>query len=444
VKDSDSDADVKFSKGAGGIDFSFAGNLTGATIDRVLERGRFSSAWLKGDLRAKMPHGKWRGATVQGSLEGGQLVIPASLNFPVTIDRFTVLAGGTTIDLKPVVLSFGPEVLQVEGSVSLEEGGVELDLDVTSDQVSLSVLRKLMDRKTPEQHDGKGTDAISGTIRLSATTFVMNQYRADAVDVQFAFGKERTSATLEHASVCGITFTGSLRTIGSELDISLTPQARGIRLEESLPCIFHNDLGVSGPYDLSAQLSGRGTWDTLLGSMGGNFALTASRGRIQSDHVVKGIITYLNSTSLLKGSHTELLKEGVPYETISIRGTLRDGTLSLSESVVKSRDLNIAAEGNIDLRNGTLAINVLAAPFTRLDRMLGSIPVVKYLVGNALVVIPAKVEGTFDHPNVRPLPVSGVGKDVTNLMKNVVQAPMKIIEPVIPKELEHKDERPQQ
>jgi len=116
----------------------------------------------------------------------------------------------------------------------------------------------------------------------------------------------------------------------------------------------------------------------------------------------------------------------------------------VSEAVVRSRDLNIAAEGNISLREGTLALNVLAAPFTRLDRLLGSIPLVKSLVGNALLVVPARVEGTFDDPKVRPQPVSGVGKDVTNLMKNTLKAPMKIVDPVLPKELDGKDPRPQE
>ncbi len=449
VKDSDSDGEIKYSTGAGGTEFSFAGNLTGTTIDRILERGRISSAWIKGEMRAQLPSGKWSGATVHGSLEGGQIAFPMSPEIPVTLDRFTLLADGTTVDLRPVVISLGQDILQMNGSTTFSKEGIELDLDVTTDRVSLPELRALMQRKTPEKPAGQGPTSggkldLRGSVRLQAAAFVVDQYKAEALDVTMAFGKERTTAALEHSSVCGITFTGSLQSAGSEVDFSLIPQARGSKLEESLPCIFHKDLGISGSYDLSGQISGHGTWETLLRSLGGSFFFTASNGRIQSDHVVKGVIAYLNSTSLLKGSHADLLKQGVPYESFTLRGTFSNGTVSLSEGVVKSRDLNIAVEGNSDLREGTLALNVLAAPFTRLDRMLGSVPIVKYIVGNALVVVPARVEGTFEHPNVRPLPVSGVGKDVTNLMKNTLQAPMKIIEPVVPKELERKNARPQE
>jgi uncharacterized protein involved in outer membrane biogenesis len=449
VKDSDSDGNIKFSRGAGGIDLSFAGNLTGATIDRILERGPLSSAWLKGDLRAQAPQGTWNAATIHGSLEGGRFALPVSREIPVILDRFTLLADGSTLDLSSVALSLGQDIVQMNGTVSLSGNGVELDLDVATDRISLSTLRTMVERKTPEQQDGKRTKpgsrpGVSGSVRLRAKAFLFDRYQSEGLDVNVIFGRERTEAVLEHASLCGITFTGSLLTIGSEIEIALTPNARGKSLEESLPCIFHKDMGISGPYELSAKLASRGTWDTLLRSLEGNFIFSSSKGRIQSDHVVKGVIAYLNSTSLLKGSHDKLLKEGVPYETVALRGTLRDGSLSLSECVIKSRDLQIAADGKINLREGTLALDVLAAPFTRLDRLLGNVPLVKYLVGNALVVVPARVEGTFEHPSVKPLPVSGVGMNVTNLMKNALAAPMKIIDPIIPKELEGKNAPPKE
>jgi hypothetical protein len=422
--------------------------LTSATIDRILENSRISSLWLKGDISVQVPRGQWGETTAHGSLEGGRIAIPVSNDISVTIERFTIHADGTKVDLRPVVLTLGQDILKVEGSTSFSEGGIELDLDVATDRISLTTLRKLTERKTEGQRTvGPGATTrpvVNGSIHFHAAAFILDRYNADSLDVQLNFGKERTSATLENVSVCGISFTGSLRTVGSEVEVTLLPQARGKKLEESLPCIFNGDLGISGPYDLSAQLAGHGTWDTLLSSMTGSFVFSSTKGRIQSDHVVKGIIAYLNSTSLFKGSHTELLKEGVPYEVVTLRGTLRNNTIALSAAVIRSRDLHIAAEGNINIREGTLALEVIAAPFTRMDRLLGSVPLVKYIVGNALVVVPARVEGTFEHPSVKPLPVSSVGKNVTNLMKNTLQAPMKIIEPVIPKELEHKDTRPQE
>ena len=166
----------------------------------------------------------------------------------------------------------------------------------------------------------------------------------------------------------------------------------------------------------------------------GDLELTARQGRILSGKVVKGVIVYLNSTSLFKDSRASLLKEGVPYERIVLRGALREGVISLSEGSIRSRELHITADGSVDLREGTLALNVLAAPFTTMDRLLSKIPLVKQLAGNALIVVPVRIEGTFQEPKVKPLPVSGVGTNISNLMKNIVQAPVKIVDPILPKD----------
>ena len=126
---------------------------------------------------------------------------------------------------------------------------------------------------------------ISGSVRLRAAAFVIDRYKADALDLRVTFDKEHTTATLDHASVCGISLTGSLRTMKSDVEVVITPQTVGGKLEESLPCILQQELRVSGAYDLSGQFASRGTWDTLLPSMGGKFAVTAAGGKIQSDNV---------------------------------------------------------------------------------------------------------------------------------------------------------------
>ena len=449
VKDDDSDAVVKFSSEPGEYAVSFAGNLSGATIDRVLERSSPTTGWLKGDLQVQVPHGRWESASARGTLEGGQFGFPLVNGVPFTIDRFAVLADGAAINVAPVELSLGQETLKMEGTASFAVGGVDLDLDVATERLSWNTLRAVLEQKPKErpavaEPEAGRTPKVSGSIRLRAAAFVLDHYQADAVDMRLEFGKGRIAIALDQTAICGITLAGSLRTSDGEVEISLAPQARGGKLDESLRCLFHKDLGASGTYDLSAQLSGRGTWDTILRSMGGSFAFAASGGRFQNDHVVKGVVAYLNSTSLLKGSNDNLLKEGVPYETFVLNGKLNDGTITLSEAAIRGRDLHIAAEGTISLREGTIALNVLAAPFTRLDRMLGSVPLVKSLVGNALIVVPARVEGTFENPTVKPLAASSVSKNVTNLMKNAVHAPMKIIDPVLPKETEEKNVRPKE
>jgi hypothetical protein len=264
----------------------------------------------------------------------------------------------------------------------------------------------------------------------------MDRYTADDVSLVLSLGKDRTTVDLAHASLCGIGLDGRLLISGGAMELDIRPQARGGALGESIRCILREDLRLTGTYDLSGRFTGRGSRETLLRSLQGDFDLSAKHGRIQSDRIVKGVIAYLNSTSLLKGSHSALLQEGVPYDAITFRGTLHDGVISLSEGVIRSKEIHITAEGDVDLRGGTLALNVLAAPFTSLDRLLGKVPIVKHIAGNALIVVPARVEGTFEKPTVKALPVSGVGTNISNLMRNIVQTPVKIVEPNLPRDRE--------
>jgi hypothetical protein len=343
--------------------------------------------------------------------------------------------------LQPAVLALGKDLLTIQGSASLSDNGLALDLDVATDRVDAVSLQELVKGKKPDGGSTKPPSPdrklnVGGELRLRAAAIAVNRYTAHDVSMVLSLGKDRATVDLAHASICGVGLDGKLLISGGTLELSIRPQVHGGTLGESIRCILHEDLRLTGTYDLSGSFTSRGSWSTLLRSLQGDFDLSAKQGRIQSDRIVKGVIAYLNSTSLLKGSHTALLQEGVPYEAITFRGKLQDGVISLSEGVIRSRDIHITAEGDMDLRGGTLALNVLAAPFTSLDRLLGKIPIVKHIAGNALIVVPARVEGTFEKPTVKALPVSGVGTNISNLMRNIVQTPVKIVEPNLPRDRE--------
>ncbi len=438
VKDSESDAVLRYTSGKKDLDLSFNGTLTAGTLSRILDREHMPFRRIMGDIRINLPREGWSGVSAEGTLEGEGLVLPSPFATPLVVERFYTRYHGHIADLRPVVIALGQDVLTVDGTASLSETAVALDLDASADRIDIASLKELMKEKKTEGRSmttpppGRKLN-VEGNLRLRAASARFPSYTVNAVAVTLSIKGTQIEADLEHASLCGIDLAGTLRTMGHEVEIGLEPQGRGSNLDEGLRCLLHEDFGITGYYELSGRLTSRGSWDTLLRSLQGNLDFTARQGRIQNDKIVKAVIAYLNSTSLLKGSRSSLLAEGVPYEIFTLRGSIREGVVTLSEGVIKSRDLYITAEGNMDLRKDTLALNVLAAPFTTMDQLLNKIPIVKHIAGSALIVVPVRVEGTFHEPKVQPLPVSGVGRNVSNLMKNIVQAPVKIIEPAAPK-----------
>jgi hypothetical protein len=88
----------------------------------------------------------------------------------------------------------------------------------------------------------------------------------------------------------------------------------------------------------------------------------------------------------------------------------------------------------MDLKDSTVSMTVLVAPFTSIDKIVSKIPVVNYILQETLFSIPVTVSGRISDPEVKLMPASAVGDGVLGILKRTVKAPVKIIEPVLPGE----------
>jgi hypothetical protein len=434
VKDRESNAVLRLTSSSQDHELSFTGVLMGSTLTRLVEREQPFFRRIAGDFRVHFPRDRWIEAAAEGFLEGEGVMIASRPTVSFAVDRFSVQARGRTIELRPLVLSLGTDTVAAEGTAMLSDAGAALDLDVSASRINAASLAELLkgkkaDGEKAEAHPPARRLNVEAVLRIHTAAVIYPPYTAENVAMTVSLAGGQIEADLERASFCGIGLKGTLQTDNDGAEIRFEPRVRGGALNDSIRCIMPQGPEITGTYDLSGLFTSRGSWDTLLPSLQGNLDVTAKKGRILSSVIVKGIIAYLNSTSLLKDSHASLLKEGFPYETITLRGSVREGVIRLEQGMIRSKDIHLAADGDIDVRKGTLALTVLAAPFTSMDRLLGSIPIVKQIAGNALITVPVRVEGPFRAPKVKPLPVSGVGTNITNLMKNILQAPMKIVDP---------------
>jgi hypothetical protein len=342
----------------------------------------------------------------------------------------------------PFALRQEPGVLSVD-RLEVKDGGSDARLSGTVGEKELdfafagalesATLLRILDRERLPFRSVRGDVRIrgprGGTLRVSAATVGLDGYAAQDVALTLAAAAGRLAVELERATVCGISLAGHVRTADGDVDVALQPRARGRELDEDLRCLLQRASPLTGTYDLSASLTARGPRDTLLRSLHGEVEMTAKRGEIRNAKIAEGVIAYLEVKSAIKDAEAAKLREGIPYESITLRGTLKDEVVGLAKVAVKSKVIQVAAEGDVDLRGRTLDLKVLVAPLSGLDRTLSKIPLVKHIAGNALVVVPVRVEGPFAKPEVRHLPASGLGTSVVNLMKNIVQAPVNIVDP---------------
>ena len=146
------------------------------------------------------------------------------------------------------------------------------------------------------------------------------------------------------------------------------------------------------------------------------------------------ILSLLNVSDLLRGNFSDFRTKGLSYRSISIKTGIKSGKLDLQEVVIDSSAMNIVGQGVIDLKDSTIRMTVLVAPFTTIDQIVSRIPVVNYILQGTLVSIPVIVSGRINDPDVKLMPASAVGDGVLGILKRTVKAPVKIIEPVLPGE----------
>jgi hypothetical protein len=95
--------------------------------------------------------------------------------------------------------------------------------------------------------------------------------------------------------------------------------------------------------------------------------------------------------------------------------------------------MQLVGQGEINLTNNKINLTILVAPFKTVDFLVSKIPLVGYILKGTLISIPLKVTGDLAEPTIIVLSPTAVGEGLLGIMKRTLSLPVKIIEPVIPR-----------
>ncbi len=153
------------------------------------------------------------------------------------------------------------------------------------------------------------------------------------------------------------------------------------------------------------------------------------------------IFSFLNVTELLRGELPDFTAEGFKYNSISVKGRIRQGIFVLKEAVIDGTTMQLAGEGEINLTDNKINLTILVAPFKTVDFLVSKIPLVGYILRGTLISIPLKVTGDLADPTIFVLSPTAVGEGVLGMMKRTLSLPVKIIEPVIPRDKKKRNDK---
>ena len=442
IQDEGSKASIKLRRRDKLLDVSFAGNMHEQTLNRLFEQSSFRHGSIQGDLKAHVVLDQPQESTAEGSLEGSDLLIPWALKTPLEINSIRLSAHDKTVTIGSSDLTLANTHFTLAGTVTASARQYIVDGDIGASTVAIETLQKALGEDAKRDSSGAKADGapqkkplpLVGTLLFRAESLSYGKFVLNPVEAKVVLVPDEIRVDLLEAAFCGITIHGNIALAGGDISLDLKPDAKGLQLEPALTCLAGKDIKVSGVFDLSGSLSARGKPDALVSSLQGSADFTAREGHFYRSPTLAKILSLLNVSDLLRGNFSDFRTKGLTYRSISIKAGIQNGKLDLQELVIDSSAMNIVGQGVIDLKDSTVRMTVLVAPFTTVDKIVSKIPVVNYILQETLVSIPVTVSGRISDPEVKLMPASAVGDGVLGILKRTVKAPVKIIEPVLPGE----------
>ncbi|MHB8831669.1 MAG: YhdP family protein [Desulfobacteria bacterium] len=445
VRDDESLATIDLRLKEKELDAGFSGHLARATVSRLFRNAKIRHGRIAGDLRAHIPLDRPARSTAQGHLVAKEIHIPRLMG-PLAIEDLSLRATGNRIAVTSSALAWGKTRFSLTGDAIASGDALNVDVDLASDEIAWDELRSTVPAAWLTQGaaatggtgiapGGSGVPwplPVTGVIRLAAGSLTAGEYAWKPVRADIVLRREEIAATIREADLCGISTTGDVRLGpgGTEVDLRLSSRRR--ELQPALSCLRHQRIGMTGAYELTGHIAGRGTGDALVRDLHGNIGFRATKGRIYKLNLLSKILALLNVTQIFLGKVPDLAHDGFAYNSLSVKGTLSDGMLKIGEAVLDGSSMNIVAQGEVDVRTRKVNIVALASPLKTIDTILRMIPVVRYILGGSLVSVAVKAEGDLDDPAVSILPPSAVVKGLLGVVERVLKLPVRIFEGGVP------------
>ncbi len=273
----------------------------------------------------------------------------------------------------------------------------------------------------------EGSQAKVDAMAVTWNGFTFNPVKAT---VDFAQGK--VDVRITETKLCGIDSSGLLTIVEKDLTLDFSIDGKGLDVATSYSCLTEGRVKMTGALDFSAKISSQGQAGELISNIQGPLEMNFSNGSIEQSKLLARTLEVLNVTEIVKGRLPDLGSTGFAYSTISVQGAFQGEKLILKKIFMDGETLDVLGEGELDFGQGTLDVELLAAPFKTVDTVVKNIPGVNYLLAGSLVTIPVSVKGDQDDPKVRVLSVSSIGSSLLGLGGRIIKSPLKLIESIVP------------
>ena len=438
IADRFSDASISLGLRKTEVDVGFTGRLASATMHELFATEGRKHGRIEGDFHARVSRDGLGKTSASGTLTVADVVIPTPAG-EITTEALDVRAAGTRLTVSSS-FALDEQHLSIKGGATLQDDGIALDLDVAAGAIAWERVEKVLDRlnegkkaagSTKESEAPQTPLAISGVVRLAIDSFTFREFAWKPVLADVELTKESITATVRKADVCGIATTGAIRfPRGGAMSVSALVAAAGPDITTPLACLGVPKAPITGAYEASLQVEGKGEAAELAKALQGPLKFRASKGTIGKTSVLTKILGVVNVTGAFKGKSRSRLGEAMTFDEITIEGQMENGRLSIREAALKSPSFTMAASGTLDYTGDkSVDVMVLTYPFSTVDKIIRVIPVLRYILGRKFLSVATEVTGTVDDPKIHLAPARDVGQGLVNVLKRTVKLPVHVFNP---------------
>ncbi len=439
INDNDSNADMAFKFASNLIELSFKGSLNEQTLNRMFEESSFPRGWVKGDFSASLRLDRYQQSAVRGQLEGRNFILPLPIREPLKFKQAVITGRNQAINIESAKLLWGENNLEGKGSLRAAPEGIRLDINLKSDEIKVkNIIDIFSSRNESSQNKKKASEfkkpALRGIIRVNAPKVSWGKYSASPANANIILANHEVQLVFKDIYLCDIAILGRIIFSHDSIKFNFRPDAQDKQLDSNLDCLLEKDFRITGKFDFKGDLNSEGNADALKREMRGNVEFRSNDGIIQRAPLLAKIFAVLNVTELLRGKLPDFTTEGFKYNSINIKGEINRGVFLIQEAVVDGTTMQLVGQGEVDLVTDQINLTVLVAPFKTIDFLVSKIPGVRYILGGTLISIPLRVTGDLNDPSIVVMSPTAIGSGLIGMMKRTLNLPVKIIEPIIPKE----------
>jgi uncharacterized protein YhdP len=338
-------------------------------------------------------------------------------------------------DLQIDALNFkiNESILNISGAVLNVQDHPEARLDVASPYLDGQDILILGDLKRAEK-----TGQPPAKMSLDAAI------RVDAGRMgRLAFGKLQTNLSLDenilYLKETTFNALGGRLTGNGRIDMADAGAPRyhfnfdldTLSAEQCLPFFDMKDRFITGTFSAKGDLTAKGGSGVDLKKTAlGNVRIRMEEGMLTRFAVLSKIFSILNISQLLKFELPDMVRGGMPYDTIVATLSFKDGIVSTQDLFIRSDAMNISAVGAIDMPKGEFVQTVVGVQLLQtVDKAVSLIPVIGWILtdeNRSVMSVHFEVRGSLDNPTVKAVPVKSLTRGVFDIFKNIFQLPARL------------------